>query len=126
MLTKEVYCSFAFESWHNWPGATGPYSYLASSHRHMFHVFVQASVTDNEREIEIIEMRGRFLYYANTSLVGKASEPVPYSCETMAEMLINHAKKMYGHHRSYSVEVSEDGENGAVLSYVPEPPAVKE
>lgn len=120
MLSKTVFCSFDFEAWHNWPGAPAEYTYLSNSHRHMFHVVVTASVTDNERELEIIDMKHKFHYFSTTKFLGTSDKPMPYSCETMCESLIDYAKMMYGAERSYTVEVSEDGENGALITYTPD------
>lgn len=82
--------------------------FLGHPHRHMFHFRVRIEVNHNERDIEFIQFK-RWLEQT-MSLNG-----IDYmSCETIAEILIGQILFKY-HNRKVVVEVSEDGENGAVL-----------
>jgi hypothetical protein len=54
------------------------------------------------------------------ALYGNGTLQMDYqSCEMLAESLIEYISSKYPD-RKISVEVSEDGENGATLEYIPE------
>lgn len=103
------WCTFTFESWHFWPDPPVKYLYLGNSHRHLFHVKAVFD-EDKSREVEFIDARGRLEEFAQIQLVGTDVAPVPYSCEEMASRLLA------SHEGLVSVDVSEDGENGATVS----------
>ncbi len=100
----DIVVSFQFESFHYWPGAPSPHTYLSNPHRHMFHVKAYKEVSHGNREIEIIQFKRVLQCFAieqwghgqNTTL----------SCEQMAEALCNKFDLS-------CCEVLEDGENGA-------------
>lgn len=108
-LEITVWCTFTFESWHFWPAPPTKYVYLGNSHRHMFHVKAVFEETES-RAIEFIDARQRLEGFAQMHLVGTAVAPVPYSCEDMAKRIF------LAHEGLVSVEVSEDGENGATVA----------
>jgi len=130
MITnRTIFVQFTKEGIHRYPAAeTDPklnrsnsvddkwldVSFLASPHRHIFHFRVTISVTHNDRDIEFIQLKRDLENQYNSSLL-----EIDYkSCEMLAEDLIDYISKKYPG-RKISVEVSEDGENGATLHFEP-------
>jgi hypothetical protein len=109
-MRKYIYCTFTAEKLHKWDGAKDveAVSYLANLHRHLFHFKVAVSVVDDDREIEFIMLKHELkeVVYRWGEIVG--------SCEMMANDLYVYLSAAYPN-RSYIIEVSEDGENGAIL-----------
>jgi hypothetical protein len=118
--SRTIFVQFQKEGIHKYPAATtdpklAEVSFLGNPHRHMFHFRVTIDVFHNDRDIEFIlfkrELEG--LYGNNTLQMDFKS------CEMLAEDLIGYISNKYPG-RSIQVEVSEDGENGAILEYIPE------
>ncbi len=107
--TAEIVVRVRLEGWHNWPGATGKRSYLGAIHRHLFHIAVTTDVRHDDREIEFHDLADfvRSCWPDGGWLGGQ-------SCETIARGLADRCVAEYG--RGFTVEVSEDGEFGAVVS----------
>ena len=119
-LTRWIEVRFQKEGIHCYPAAaTDPrlktgdaydVSFLANPHRHMFHFRVRIKVTHNDRDIEFIQFK-RWL----ESLYSTGVLELDYkSCEMLAEDIIDAVTAKYPG-RDIEVEVSEDGENGAIL-----------
>lgn len=114
MLERYIEVTFQKEGIHKYPAAlTDPnlkhVSFLGYPHRHMFHFRVRVSVTHNDREIEFI------LFKRELQSLYNGIYDIDYkSCEMIAEELIEYVNKNYPG-RVVEVNVSEDGENGAVL-----------
>jgi hypothetical protein len=118
MIKKWVQVTFEKEGIHCYPAAlTDPklkdVSFLGHPHRHMFKFTVRLQVFHNERDVEFIllkrELQGLF----------KEDEPMQWegmSCESLAEDILEYIKASYGF-RDCEIEVSEDGENAAILQY---------
>ena len=117
-MKKIVFCTLRVVGFHSWPNAPEEYAYLRASHRHEFHVRVEVPVQHNERDVEFIALKCQ-TYHLLSSL-GSASryggrDFGARSCETLAEQL---RVLLQGHGIEASrIEVSEDGENGAVLEW---------
>lgn len=129
MIETTVTAKLRFEALHHWPGAIDHgESYLAWPHRHEFHVLVEAEVQHDDRELEFIDMKRRvndFIrrYVAKPdSISGGIPDLGRTSCESLAKTLLMFLQEEYGDDRGYTVEVLEDGENGACLYYVPDEP----
>jgi len=114
-IERFIEVSFQREGIHKYPAALedpklAEVSFLGHPHRHMFHFRVRVSVTHNDRDIEFIlfkrELEG--LYQGTMNIDYK-------SCEMLAEELIAYITSKYPN-RNVEVGVSEDGENGAILS----------
>ena len=106
---------FTVEGLHNWPAAPSHRAYLASPHRHLFHVSVRVAVKDDDREIEFHDLReqGRKTmvgYLDGGSFGGQ-------SCEHLARRLATDLSNL--HARPVTVHVSEDGEFGATVLVAP-------
>jgi hypothetical protein len=119
---KIVFVTFAKEGIHKYPAAatdpklaTGGWddvSFLGVPHRHMFHFRVSIEVFHDDRDIEFIQFK-RWL----ERLYGNGELQLDFkSCEMIADDLYHEINAKYPH-RWVQIEVSEDGENGAVSTY---------
>lgn len=110
-----VFCTTEFEGWHRWAGAPPELSYLSNCHRHMFKVKVSVTVRELDRQIEFIQLKG----FVNSLIsdgwleVGTKDQPVGSSCEMFADLIAGVVFSNFA--GNVSVEVNEDGENGAVV-----------
>ncbi len=101
---------FTREGWHSWPDAPESRAYLASLHRHLFHVEVQLEVFHAEREVEYHDL----LDFCKEHFHGGDRGGV--SCETMAKGLAQRITARFPE-RWGQVSVFEDNEVGAVYSW---------
>ena len=112
---KYIYVTFEREGVHCYPEAgTNPnladVSFLQYPHRHMFKFTVAIEVTHDDRDIEFIQFK-RFcegLYDQGTLELNSKS------CEMIADELHHKISEKYPG-RDINIEVSEDGENGAMI-----------
>jgi hypothetical protein len=119
---RKIWVTFQKEGMHRYPAAaTDPalatgdeydVSFLANPHRHIFHFRVWADVVHNDRDIEFIQFKRWLenLYRDNTLQLDYKS------CEMMADDLYIQIASRYPN-RAVWIEVSEDGENGALIRY---------
>ena len=119
---RKIWVTFQKEGMHRYPAAaTDPalatgdeydVSFLANPHRHIFHFRVWADVVHNDRDIEFIQFK-RWL----ENLYRDGTLQLDYkSCEMMADDLYIQIASRYPN-RAVWIEVSEDGENGALIKY---------
>ena len=119
---RKIWVTFRKEGIHKYPAAaTDPMlatgdeydvSFLGVPHRHIFHFRVWIDVFHNDRDIEFIQ----FKRWLENLYSGGTLELNFKSCEMIAEDLyLQIAAKYPG--RNVSIEVSEDGENGALLEF---------
>lgn len=119
---RKIWVTFQKEGMHRYPAAaTDPalatgdeydVSFLANPHRHIFHFRVWADVIHNDRDIEFIQFK-RWL----ENLYRDDTLQLDYkSCEMMADDLYIQIASRYPN-RAVWIEVSEDGENGALIKY---------
>ena len=118
-----IWVTFRKEGIHMYPAAaTDPklatgdeydVSFLGTPHRHIFHFRVAIQVFQDDRDIEFIQFK-RWLEkcYSDGTL-----ELNHKSCEMIARDLNDIIKARYPGRRT-KIEVSEDGENGATLTFV--------
>jgi hypothetical protein len=114
MIERTIFVTFQKEGIHCYPDAPDGVEFLKHPHRHMFHFRVTVEVYHNDRDIEFILFK-RELEDLYKEAVLKMDHK---SCEMLAEELIEYISSNY-RGRKISVEVNEDGENGATLSYTP-------
>jgi hypothetical protein len=110
--TTYVYCQTRVIGFHSWPNAPDEVKYLRNKHRHEFHIKVTVKVEHNDRDIEFITLRS-----AVDRMFDGASAEHDFgakSCEMIAEDII-YFVEADENYKIYSVEVSEDGENGAIV-----------
>ena len=121
-----IYVKFQKEGIHCYPAAaTDPklatgdeydVSFLGTPHRHIFHFKVFIQVFQDDRDIEFIQFK-RWLEkcYSDGNL-----ELNHKSCEMIARDLNTTITARYPG-RQTIIDVSEDGENGAALTFVNQP-----
>lgn len=113
MISKrQIFITFEKEGIHQYPAAPDDVSFLKYPHRHMFHFKVTIDVFHNDRDIEFILFKRELESLYGNGILQLHSK----SCEMLAEELIEYISKKYIN-RDISIEVSEDGENGAILHY---------
>ena len=119
---KMIWVTFRKEGIHKYPAAlTDPalatgdeydVSFLGYPHRHIFHFRVWISVEHSDRAIEFIQFKRRL-----ENLYNQGTLQLDYkSCEMMAEDLYEQIAAKYPG-REVWIEVSEDGENGALIKF---------
>jgi hypothetical protein len=112
---RTIFVTFQKEGIHRYPDAPPGVEFLRFQHRHIFHFRVTVDVFHNDRDIEFILFKRELeRLYSDQTL-----EMDHKSCEMLSEDLIGYISNAYPG-RKISVEVSEDGENGATLEYIPE------
>jgi hypothetical protein len=119
---RTIFVRFQKEGIHCYPAAaTDPalatgdaydVSFLASPHRHMFHFEVTIQVFHNDRDIEFIQ----FKRWLENLYAGGTLELNYKSCEMISDELYDQIAARYPD-RNIVINVSEDGENGAVIIY---------
>ena len=118
-----IWVTFQKEGIHKYPAAlTDPalatgdeydVSFLGYPHRHMFHFRVAIKVTHNDRDIEFIQ----FKRWLENLYKDNVIELDYKSCEMMSDDLFDQIVAKYPG-RDIKIEISEDGENGALIEYV--------
>ena len=119
---RKIWVTFQKEGIHCYPAAasdpllaTGDeydVSFLASPHRHIFHFRVAIDVFHNDRDIEFIQFKRWLESLYNTDIIQLDFK----SCEMIADDLYDQIAARYPN-RAVVIDVSEDGENGCVISY---------
>jgi hypothetical protein len=117
IINRYIEVTFQKEGIHKYPAALDDpklkdVQFLGYPHRHMFHFRVRVSVNHNDRDIEFILFKREL-----ESLYQDAMNIDYKSCEMLAEELITYIATKYPQ-RQIEVGVSEDGENGAILTYI--------
>lgn len=114
-MSTKIFVTLQVPGEHRWPQAVEKskyYNHLANTHRHLFHIKVTAKVTEYNREIEFFEFKDIVLFVLTKRYPIRAGTSVHQfdhdSCEQIAQHLLNDLNV-------YEVEVSEDGENGAIV-----------
>lgn len=108
--------TFQQEGFHRWADCPIPEVwFLKEWHRHVFHFDVKMEVFSSDREVEFIILKRELATWAEGFLWG----PVEYSCEKIANELLDYLFDAYGKERQYAVEVMEDGENGGGVIWKP-------
>ena len=117
---RMIWVKFEKEGIHKYPAALedpklADVFFLGYPHRHIFHFRVSISVFHNDRDIEFIQFKRwvEGLYNSENAVL----ELDYKSCEMIADDLYRQINLKYpGRH--VTVDVSEDGENGASIAYL--------
>jgi hypothetical protein len=121
---RKIWITFQKEGIHCYPAAaTDPQlatgdqydvSFLSNPHRHIFHFRVWIDVLHNDRDIEFIQFKRWLegLYSGSQSVLQLDYK----SCEMISDDLYLQIAARYPD-RAVWIEVSEDGENGALIKY---------
>ena len=110
-LNKKIFVTFEREGFHCWPEAPKEVEFLRNLHRHLFKFRVELSVSGNNREVEFILLKRELENYVDRLMMDC---PERSSCEMLGEDIITYLSVEHIC-RKVKVEVSEDGENGAVV-----------
>ena len=109
---KTIFVKFQKEGIHKYPDAPEGVEFLRHPHRHMFHFEVELEVFHDDRDIEFILLKREL-----EALYDEKTLQLDYkSCEMMADDLAAYIQKNYPN-RHLTIEISEDGENGARCYY---------
>jgi hypothetical protein len=109
---KTVYCTVRWSGIHHWSSAPPVVDFLQHPHRHEFRAEVHVAVGHDDRDVEFIMLKQEVEGIAEEWLSGYQAET---SCEEMCHRI---AYLLFSREYSVrSVEVSEDGENGAKVLY---------
>ena len=121
-LKSKIWVTFRKEGVHLYPAAlddpklaTGGWddvSFLGVPHRHIFHFKVEIEVFHDDRDIEFIQ----FKRWMEKLYAEKTLELDYKSCEMMSDDLYQQITDKYPG-REVHIEISEDGENGAHITY---------
>jgi len=114
---RKIWVTFRKEGIHCYPAAaTAPalqdVSFLGYPHRHIFHFKVWIDVLHNDRDIEFIQ----FKRWCESLYTSQTLDLNNKSCEMIADDLFDQIAQKYPDRRVW-IEVSEDGENGALIKY---------
>lgn len=121
---RQIWVTFQREGIHCYPAAstdpqlaTGDYydvSFLAHPHRHIFYFRVSIDVYHNDRDIEFIQFKRwlESLYSRETNCLQLDYK----SCEMIADDLYVQIANRYPD-RNVTISVSEDNENGCIITY---------
>ena len=117
-ISTTIWVTFQCEGIHKYPAAlTDPnlkdVEFLGYPHRHIFHFKVEMEVFHDDRDVEFILLKREMQeFYTNGTLQLDFQ-----SCEMMAkDLLLTLQVKGYDK-RDITITVSEDGENGATLTF---------
>lgn len=114
-IATEVYCTLQVEGLHHWPGChIDEVSYLQDKHRHVFHIKAYKKVGHDDRDVEFIQLKHKILSHFYDGYFDSHFKLFDFenmSCEMIAKELI--AKFNLSR-----CQVSEDGENGAIVTVV--------
>jgi hypothetical protein len=112
MNKKYIFVTFQKEGIHRYPDAPEGVEFLRHPHRHMFHFRVEIEVFHDDRDIEFILFKREL-----EALYSDGILELDYmSCEMLSDALAGYIQQEYPD-RDLKIEVSEDGENGAVCYY---------
>ena len=112
-ISTEVYCVLQVEGSHFWTEC--PFEevfYLRNLHRHVFHIKANKKVTHDDRDVEFIMLKHEIEAWLYDMYFDEAIRLLNFrgmSCEMIAKKLITKFNLT-------KCEVSEDGENGAIVS----------
>lgn len=109
----EVFCTLQVEGTHNWPDCPfDEVDYLRVPHRHVFHIKANQKVMHDDRDVEFIMLKHEIEEYLKNKYYNDKKKLCVFgakSCEMIASELCNVFKLT-------RCEVSEDNENGAIVS----------
>lgn len=112
-METSIYVTTDFEALHCWPNAPKEVEFLRHPHRHLFGVKLFVRVSHEDRDVEFFTLK-KALEEIILLLKESLLTTVTMSCEQMASFLLWECVKR-GRYSVKSVEVNEDGENGAII-----------
>lgn len=100
-----VWVTARFTALHRWRNAPDEVKFLRDYHRHEFHVRLGLMVSHLDRDVEFIALKTALQNWLNVHMHGRQFD---YSCEQIAQRIMVVFSAEW-------CEVSEDGENGAMV-----------
>ena len=113
MTETTVFVTTHFTGFHHWPEAPEEVAFLRNRHRHVFGVKVEVQTDHSDRDVEFFILKKSVDDSIQNVVLPTLEEQPSRSCEMMAHQLY-HLLQNLGYIVK-SVEVNEDGENGAVV-----------
>jgi len=111
MKTKtSIIVRWQFEGFHFYGDAPVDVKFLRHDHRHLFKCSAKIEVTHDDRELEF------FLVQRKLKSTFGDGQMNFMSCEMIAKEILSFLQNTYGF-RDMEIEVSEDGENSAVVEF---------
>ncbi len=110
-MTTVIWVTAEIPGFHRWDGAPESVSFLRNEHRHLFKFKMTVSVFHSDRNIEFFTLKKELYHYLEATF-GSPANFEGKSCEMIAKAVHTYFHKDYV---VVSVEVSEDGENGAIV-----------
>ena len=107
-----IWVKYTQEGFHFWEDAPDDVAYLKNEHRHLFNFKVSFKVTHDERDLEFHQVMRKCKKISEELL--RVARINGGSCETIAREFYNYLYKL-NKLPVVSVEVSEDGECGALI-----------
>lgn len=111
-LKTYIYVRGEYIAFHNWADALPQVEFLKYSHRHLFKWEATLQVSHDDRQLEFFIVQEEIMNFINESLNFKDAR----SCEVQAKSIFMFLEKKYPG-QPYCVNVSEDGENGALVKH---------
>ncbi len=108
-MKKSIIVRWQFEGFHCYPNAPKEVEFLKLEHRHLFKCSAKIQVKHDDRELEFFLVQREL---KNVFGDGKWNHK---SCEMIGCEIAEYIIIKYGGGRSVEVEVSEDGENSAIV-----------
>tara|TARA_R110000796_G_scaffold104574_1_gene214456 strand:- start:2366 stop:2707 length:342 start_codon:yes stop_codon:yes gene_type:complete len=111
-MEKSIVVKLRIDGTHQWRNCPiKEVEFLKDTHRHLFFIRLEKTVTHNDRDIEIIQLKHSILQYLRLKYFNEENRTHSFgnmSCEDIAqELLIVFEANL--------VEVLEDNENGAII-----------
>lgn len=112
-MNTSIVVKTTFNGKHFWSDAPDEVKFLRIPHDHTFFVELEMEVFGKDRDEEFFIVKRKLDKYINDEF---ANETTNLSCESMAEMIIEHLLTIYKN-RKYIVSVFEDNVNGGRVQY---------
>lgn len=110
-MQKQIFVRTILEALHEWKDAPEEVYFLRNTHRHLFHIKVTWNVDHNDRDKEFFIMQDKLQSFLNSFYwIQEDGYHHVQSCEQVCEDVLTAFKD------AVSCEVSEDGENWAILT----------
>ena len=113
-MNSNIWITTEFPGKHQWLNAPEEVSFLRNLHRHLFKVRVEVKVKHSDRDVEFFILKGDVNRLLCNTLIPHLEKTPSMSCEMMGELIITELVKQK--YKVQSVEVSEDAENGAIVT----------
>jgi len=114
MVTTWAKVQTRFEALHRWDDAFDEVKFLTNPHRHEFHLTVMVEQNHDDRDVEYIFLKRRLEDWLD-DYIPEDKDLDQMSCEMIAKDILKQLQHWYSEDRDYRIEVTEDGENGALI-----------